>query len=163
VIDGGAGNDVIFGNQGQDDIVGGNSDMFSLATPDLRTDAPNMIFGGSGTAIARIDAGATGDSAHSHDADAIVANNGDIVRVVATGGARAATGFLAFAYDSRTRGNRGHRDRQVLHPALLSHQRRPAHQLTSCAGQFLWQLSARCPRCSADGHASTPSRRDSAR
>ena len=32
-IEGGGGNDVIFGNLGQDDIVGGSSNLFSLTTP----------------------------------------------------------------------------------------------------------------------------------
>src|SRR2546422_3158090 len=72
-----------------------------------------MIFGGSGTDIGRNDCGAATmnttqsgdcgaplDNGHARDSDAIVANNGDIVRLVATGGAVQATGFLQFAYDS---------------------------------------------------------------
>ena len=51
--------------------------------------------------------------------------------------------FLAFAYDSRTRGNAATGDRQVLPPALLSHRRGPAHQLAPGARQLLWQLRAR--------------------
>src|SRR5712691_3465996 len=118
-IEGGGGSDVVFGGQGQDDIVGGSSDMFTLKTSDLRPDSPNMLFGGSGTAISRNNCGTGGDNAstaamfnstthacdpaangHAHDADAIVANNGDIVRVVATGGGTAPTGFPKFNYDS---------------------------------------------------------------
>ena len=38
-IEGGGGNDVIFGNQGQDDIIGGSSDLFSLTTPASRPTA----------------------------------------------------------------------------------------------------------------------------
>jgi len=99
-IEGGAGSDTIFGNQGQDDIVGGNSDLFTLVTPSQRDDSPNMIFGGSGTDVARNDMGATGNGADAHDSDAIVANNGDIVRLVAVNGATRATGFLTFNYDT---------------------------------------------------------------
>ncbi|MBK8460092.1 MAG: calcium-binding protein [Micropruina sp.] len=35
-IEGNGGNDIVFGNLGQDDIVGGSSDFFGLNTPDLR-------------------------------------------------------------------------------------------------------------------------------
>jgi len=98
-IEGGGGSDTIFGNQGQDDIIGGSSNLFTLLTPDQRNDAPNLIFGGSGTEIARLDDGATGAGAHSHDSDAIVANNGDIVRLVGTGGTPL-VGFLSYAYDN---------------------------------------------------------------
>src|SRR6185312_14736657 len=79
---------------GQDDIVGGNSDLFTLTSPGQRPDAPNLIFGGSGTDIAIDDNGPSVATANAHDSDAIVANNGDIVRLVA------ATGFLQFAYDT---------------------------------------------------------------
>src|SRR5207245_8805917 len=123
-IEGGAGNDVLFGNQGQDDIVGGNSDMFSLndtpirpASSTTRQDAPNLIFGGSGVAISRNNCGTGGDIAstaatfnpttgacdpaatgHAHDSDAIVANNGDIVRVVGVNHADGGR-FQTFNYD----------------------------------------------------------------
>jgi Ca2+-binding RTX toxin-like protein len=102
-IEGGAGGDVIFGNQGQDDIIGGSSDLFTLTTPAQRNDLPNTIFGGSGGAdIVRNGAGASGDSAHSHDADGIIANNGDIVRLVGVNGSPMTTGFLTFNYDNYT-------------------------------------------------------------
>jgi Ca2+-binding RTX toxin-like protein len=99
-IEGGAGGDVIFGNQGQDDIIGGSSNLFTLTTPAQRNDLPNMIFGGSGTDVVRNDSGASGVNAHSHDADAIIANNGNIVRLVGTSGTPLATGFLAYNYDN---------------------------------------------------------------
>jgi Ca2+-binding RTX toxin-like protein len=113
-IEGNGGSDTIFGNQGQDDIVGGNSDLFTLAGACSaanetsgaagtcrRPDAPNTIFGGSGGSdIARNDMGATGANSEAHDADVVVANNGDIVRLVATGNGTAATGFLTFGYDT---------------------------------------------------------------
>jgi Ca2+-binding RTX toxin-like protein len=50
-IEGNGGSDVIFGNLGQDDIVGGSSNMFSLIRPELRPDAGDILFGGSGTEI----------------------------------------------------------------------------------------------------------------
>ena len=112
-IEGGGGSDTIFGNQGQDDIVGGSSDLFTLtgactaanevASPAgtcKRPDAPNLIFGGSGGSdIARLDPGATGANSEAHDADTIVANNGDIVRLVGTAHT-AHAGFLTFGYDT---------------------------------------------------------------
>src|SRR5205085_1473097 len=106
----------------QDDIIGGSSELFSLVTlpnvvtQPLRPDAPNTIFGGSGTHVARNDCGAavtnapvnnlsagcgaTDASGHAHDSDTVVANNGDIVRLVGTAGGTHATLFLAFAYDN---------------------------------------------------------------
>jgi RTX calcium-binding nonapeptide repeat (4 copies) len=104
-IEGNVGNDLLLGNQNQDDLVGGNSNMFSLATSDLRPDGSDLIFGGSGVAIAR---NAIGDAAlvkspgslasdppteiqtttngHANDADAIVGDNGNIIRLVGTNG-----------------------------------------------------------------------------
>src|SRR5262249_25929067 len=35
-IEGGGGNDVLFGNQGQDDLIGGSSNLFTLTTPAQR-------------------------------------------------------------------------------------------------------------------------------
>ncbi|TMF16256.1 MAG: hypothetical protein E6I35_10975, partial [Chloroflexi bacterium] len=107
------------------DIVGGNSDMFSLndtpirpASSTTRQDAPNLIFGGSGGAISRNNCGTGGDIAstaatfnpttgacdpaatgHAHDSDAIVANNGDIVRVVGVNHADGGR-FQTFNYDN---------------------------------------------------------------
>lgn len=65
-LEGNAGNDVVFGGLGQDDIVGGSSDFFSLVTPDQRPDGvafptrahlpgddrgADLLFGGAGTQI----------------------------------------------------------------------------------------------------------------
>ena len=48
----------IFGNLGQDDIIGGSSDLyFGLSTPAKRPDGADLIFGGSGTRIAHGDIG----------------------------------------------------------------------------------------------------------
>ena len=91
-IEGGGENDLIFGNLGQDDIVGGSSTMFGLdGGEELRPDGEDLIFGGSGTEIDRNnDASAT----HGRDADAIAGDNADIYRLVSTTGA-----YLSFAYD----------------------------------------------------------------
>ena len=110
-IEGMGGSDVSFGNQGQDDLIGGSSNLFTLTTPAQRPDAPNLIFGSSGSSdILRNDCGSasggqSGDcgtaspSGEAHDADVIVANNGDIVRLVGTGGSPAG-GFLTHGYDT---------------------------------------------------------------
>jgi hypothetical protein len=132
-IEGGGGNDIVFGNQGQDDLIGGSSDKFSLTDRSLRPDDSDLIFGGSGTAIARnaigdatIDSNgniATTANGHANDSDAIVGDNGDIIRLVGINGKVAApvgnlvltgslglagnpvqsfNGFLRFNYDSST-------------------------------------------------------------
>src|SRR4029078_4847719 len=83
-IEGAAGGDVIFGNQGQDDIVGGSSDLFSLTTPDRRPDAADVIFGASGgpADLARNAAGDLTAEGHAHDADAIAGDNAEILRIL---------------------------------------------------------------------------------
>src|SRR5262249_45252429 len=80
-IEGGGGNDVIFGNLGQDDILGDSSDLFSLTTPSQRPAGSDLIFGGSGTRTDRNDAGDTTAAGHANDADAIAGDNADIFRV----------------------------------------------------------------------------------
>ena len=49
-IEGDGGNDIVFGGLGQDDIVGGSSNFFSLTDPNMRPDGADLIFGGSGDA-----------------------------------------------------------------------------------------------------------------
>jgi hypothetical protein len=116
-VEGGRGNNTIFANQGQNDIVGGNSDMFSLTLPSERASGSNLIFGGSGDHSARGDCGqgtingsntcVVSQNGHAHDANVIVANNGDIVRLVgtnghfgqATGDVAMSIGLLNFNYD----------------------------------------------------------------
>jgi hypothetical protein len=128
-IEGGGGNNIIFGNpQGQNDIIGGSSDLFSLTTPDLRNPTPaymgpngllghNLIFGGSGTDNYRNDYGDTSPQGHARNADTIISNNGDILRLVgvtvnnqtmlaptvgigSVGGVATYNGYLAFNYDN---------------------------------------------------------------
>ncbi|MGD8331142.1 MAG: calcium-binding protein, partial [Acidobacteriota bacterium] len=127
-IEGGGGNDVIFGNLGQDDIIGGSSihyglfdDSDTVADPTLgsylRPDGSDLIFGGAGNRIARneytelgrnVDVTAGGDvviadaDVHARDADAIAGDNANIYRLVDGTGA-----FLEFNYDAMdsTRGS----------------------------------------------------------
>jgi len=107
-IEGNGGADVIFGNLGQDDIIGGSSSLFSLTSPDLRPDESDTIFGGAGTDIARNDIGdaemvdgvvSTDTTGHARDADMILGDNGDIFRLVGTGGIYAGD-YLEFQYDN---------------------------------------------------------------
>jgi len=86
-IEGNAGDDLIFGDLGQDDIVGGSSTFFSLTTRLLRPDGSDLIFGGSGTRIGRDDdttlvPGATAADIHARDADTIAGDNANIIRIV---------------------------------------------------------------------------------
>ncbi|MDO9175567.1 MAG: hypothetical protein Q7V62_12245, partial [Actinomycetota bacterium] len=104
-IEGGGGKDVIFGGLGQDDLVGGSSDFFSLIAPNNRPDSDDWITGGAGTQLGRnngfsatadsnltdtqygedvvtITDGTTFANKHGRDSDAIVGDNGDIVRIV---------------------------------------------------------------------------------
>src|SRR5438445_854253 len=103
-IEGGAGNDVIFGGLGQDDLIGGSSDFFSLTTPDQRPDGSDLIFGGAGTRIGRDDDTtlASLDLTHNRDADAIVGDNGRIVRIVGTNGidVGSTAKYVTFVYDN---------------------------------------------------------------
>jgi Ca2+-binding RTX toxin-like protein len=118
-IEGGPGSDTILGNLGQDDIIGGSSNLFSLTTAARRADGSDLLFGGSGGSdIARLDAGDTSTNSHASDADTIVADNGDIYRLVGVNGNQIApangaatlaggliktsNGFLAFNYDDAT-------------------------------------------------------------
>lgn len=119
-IEGNGGSDVIFGNLGQDDIIGGSSNIFSLDTIEMRPDTSDIIFGGAGTRIDRneyasIDNG-NSDSAtidivdeHTLDADMILGDNGNIYRFVGynntVGGdgsqnIQLDSGFLAYNYDN---------------------------------------------------------------
>ncbi len=109
-VEAGGGNDVVFGNQGQDDIVGGSSDFFgktdgvspavlSATDPLGRPDGGDILFGGSGTRTARNDIGAatiddttqvitTTAMGHADDSDMILGDNGDIIRVLRTAGSQ---------------------------------------------------------------------------
>ena len=124
-IEGGGGNDVVFGNQGQDDIIGGSSNLFGMtngvtvvrnSTPDKRPDGSDILFGGSGTHILRNDIGdatiaantnviTTTAKGHANDSDMILGDNGDIFRLVGVNNTPTATPtFLSFNYDDYTNG-----------------------------------------------------------
>jgi Ca2+-binding RTX toxin-like protein len=90
-VEGGGGCDVIFGGLGQDDLVGGSSSFFSLDNPDVRPDGDDMIFGGSGVQIDRLneslpDDGTADGGRHSRDADTIAGDNANIIRLVGVNG-----------------------------------------------------------------------------
>src|SRR5258708_4570047 len=103
-VEGGGGNNTTFANQGQNDIVGGNSDLFGLklangspALTGLRASGSNLIFGGSGNNIGYGDCtnasfgslnannvrGAQ-PNAHAHDANVITSHSADVTRLVGT-------------------------------------------------------------------------------
>ena len=100
-VEGGGGADLIFGGLGQDDLIGGSSSLFGLTTPGQRPDGSDYIFGGSGRRTGHN--AVTGDlgDPHSADADAIVGDNGNIVRVVGTSGAD--LGQVAYGHDQSGR------------------------------------------------------------
>ena len=100
-IEGGGGCDVVFGGLGQDDIVGGSSSFFNLTDADQRPDGEDKIFGGTGALVTRnnelaaddgtegYEVGITlegdeviGAGRNARDADVILGDNGDIIRIV---------------------------------------------------------------------------------
>ena len=99
-VEGGGGNDVILGNLGQDDLIGGSSDLFGTSTASHRPDGQDIIFGGSGTRAARNDAGDESANGHARDADVILGDNGNIFRVVGINGVADGSGYPQFAYDT---------------------------------------------------------------
>ncbi|MEE4314510.1 MAG: Calx-beta domain-containing protein [Desulfofustis sp.] len=118
-IEGGGGCDVIFGGLGQDDLVGGSSSFYSLVDPDMRPDRNDIIFGGAGVQIDRLnealpDDGTDHDGRHSRDADVIAGDNTDIIRIVGINGvdvnigttnvpvvnANGSPAYLGFSYDN---------------------------------------------------------------
>ncbi|HLZ94098.1 MAG TPA: hypothetical protein VKT20_02055 [Candidatus Dormibacteraeota bacterium] len=128
-VEGGRGNNTIFANQGQNDIAGGSSDLFSLNQPALRASGSNLIFGGSGNNVGYGDCTnaafdslnsnqecVTSANAHAHDANVITSNNADVFRLVGTkktygagngvptfnftpGGGQPAGAYLNYNYD----------------------------------------------------------------
>ncbi|MFU8777332.1 MAG: calcium-binding protein, partial [Roseovarius sp.] len=96
-IEGGGGADVIFGNLGQDDIIGGSSSLFSLTTPEQRQDGEDIIFGGSGNHIGANEVGDFSAIGHARDADMILGDNGNIYRIVGQDGR-----YRSFAHDTYT-------------------------------------------------------------
>ncbi|MFN2611440.1 MAG: hypothetical protein ABR507_11310 [Actinomycetota bacterium] len=106
-VEGGGGNDVVFGNLGQDDLIGGSSSLFTLITPGLRPDGKDIIFGGAGTRVDRNNEVASTDPifgmSHARDADTIASDNANIYRVVGINGVDANPAYLynlRFNYDN---------------------------------------------------------------
>jgi Ca2+-binding RTX toxin-like protein len=99
-VEGGGGNDVIFGNLGQDDLIGGSSNLFGTPTASDRPDGSDIIYGGSGTRADRNNPGDTTPNGHARDADVILGDNGNIFRIVGTNGTPGGSGYLTFTYDT---------------------------------------------------------------
>ena len=55
-VEGGGGRDVVFGNLGRDDLVGGSSDLFCSTRWAARPDDDDLVFGGAGLRNGRNDA-----------------------------------------------------------------------------------------------------------
>jgi len=120
-MEGNGGNDLMYGDLGQDDMIGGSSDLFGLTTAQMRPDGSDIMFGGAGIDFGRNDIGdatvdangviTTNPTGHARDADYIMGDNADIFRLV-QGGASATNPtdpkdlFLVFAYDNYAGGVR---------------------------------------------------------
>ncbi len=96
-IEGNGGNDLIFGGLGQDDIVGGSSSLFGLTTSAQRPDGSDTIYGGNGTAASDQSDSDSSVDGRSRDADVIMGDNADIIRLVGINGVNAGA-FLTFSY-----------------------------------------------------------------
>ncbi len=72
----------IFGGLGQDDLIGGSSDLYSLTIPDLRPNGLDTIFGGAGTQLGYNTWGDESADGHARDADVILGDNGNIFSLV---------------------------------------------------------------------------------
>jgi Ca2+-binding RTX toxin-like protein/Ca2+-binding EF-hand superfamily protein len=95
-IEGNGGGDTIYGGLGQDDIVGGSSSLYNLTDPAMRPDGSDTIFGGNGDMT---DRNTYGDGSHARDSDMILGDNGNIYRLVGTGGVDTGS-LLSFNYDN---------------------------------------------------------------
>ncbi len=93
-VEGGGGNDFITGGLGQDDLIGGSSSLYGLGATSQRPDGQDTLFGGSGAAAARKDAGDLSTTGHANDADVIVGDNADIYVLLDSDGS-----YLRYAYD----------------------------------------------------------------
>jgi Ca2+-binding RTX toxin-like protein len=92
----------VFGGLGQDDILGGSSDLFGLNASNLRPDGSDLIFGGSGEDLGRNGFADVSSSSHASDSDMILADNGGIYRLVRV--ANGASAFVTFSYDAQYNG-----------------------------------------------------------
>ncbi|MEJ8562140.1 hypothetical protein QTO30_13515 [Yoonia sp. GPGPB17] len=98
-IEGNAGADVVFGNLGRDDIIGGSSDGYGLVTREMRFDGKDMLFGGAGTDVGRNELGDDSPEAYGRDNDTIAGDNANIYRLVGINGVSSGA-YLTFAYDT---------------------------------------------------------------
>src|SRR5262249_30091670 len=106
-IEGGGGSDILFGGLGQDDLIGGNSNLFGQTTAALRSDGSDILFGGAGTRIAINILGTGADSTtgafadHATDADNNLGDTGNLFQLVTASSSNpSGTAFLTFVYDS---------------------------------------------------------------
>jgi Ca2+-binding RTX toxin-like protein len=99
-LEGNGGSDLVYGGLGQDDIIGGSSGLFGLTTSAQRPDAGDTLYGGAATPaqLARNSTGTANDN-HARDADVIVGDNGNIVRLVNVG-SNGTTTYRNFNYDN---------------------------------------------------------------
>jgi Ca2+-binding RTX toxin-like protein len=122
--EGNGGNDRIYGNLGQDDLIGGSSTLFGLSDADavfhgvaegvlLRPDGSDLIYGGAGnpdllsrnadfggpdndiTLNTLVPAG----ERHATDADTMLGDNGSIFRIVVEDPDSLEIGYASFNYD----------------------------------------------------------------
>ena len=119
-MEGNGGNDLMYGDLGQDDMIGGSSALYGLTTAAMRPDGSDIMFGGAGIDIGRNDIGDASIDAngvitalptgHARDADFMMGDNANIFRLV-KGGATASPSdpndvFRTFAYDTYAGGLR---------------------------------------------------------
>ncbi|HEV2293601.1 MAG TPA: hypothetical protein VGR35_07085 [Tepidisphaeraceae bacterium] len=97
-MEGNGGDDTMFGDLGQDDMAGGSSDLFGLITPAMRPDGADLMYGGDGTDLLRNTLGDTSATGHARDADVMMGDNANILRLVSVSGDT--TTYLAFTYDN---------------------------------------------------------------
>jgi Ca2+-binding RTX toxin-like protein len=89
-VEGNGGNDTIYGGLGQDNLIGGNSSLFGLTTPDQRPDGSDIIFGGNGDMA---------EEGHARDADMILGDNANIYRLIRANGT-GGNQLFRFGYDN---------------------------------------------------------------
>jgi Ca2+-binding RTX toxin-like protein len=105
----------MYGGLGQDDMIGGSSDLFGLITAATRPDGSDTIYGGAGIDTGRNHTGdATVDSSgvintvatgHALDADFLMGDNADVFRLVQGGASRTTPTdpkdvYRVFGYDN---------------------------------------------------------------
>ena len=96
-IEGNGGDDVIFGGLGQDDLIGGSSLLFGLTESSQRPDGSDVIYGGNGTAAADASPGDDSDAGRARDADVIMGDNANVIRLVGINGINSGA-FMTFSY-----------------------------------------------------------------